>query len=632
MADLIHLRGGHLTEDRRLDRLPSATDEHLWAYPLRTADVQELAASPRPMAIGVNWYPNFWRPRNPSGTAWSPGTTSPGPWWIGLDRYGELTKDLGIWSGSGHAICLKHRGARDDAGWWAYYDQHQEGRCFPAGTLVEMADGSHKPIEDVRTRDWVRTAEGREGMVRATGVRLQEGGLVALKLRGHRHLRATPEHPVLTGRGYVPIGELVIGDRVWLPSARSSVVESVSPLRWVAEREARVTTNGTRHFAGVAGRASATAIVTKLPEWIVLDATFGRIVGLWLAEGTTTANKVVWHFGGHERDTLVADLMDCLRTFGCEPRLAVRGNGALVVAVYGKHWRLLFERMLSLGPYDKRLPGELASGPPAFLMAVLRGWLDGDGHRRPSGMEEGVTVSHALALSMFRIAQTLGMAPTISRKEGKPNRSAASRRTRWDVYISDGQQAQVQADGVWRKVVGIEHEDFAGHVFNLSVEGDESYVAEGIGVHNCVQFAVSRMQTLLNRKRYEVREDWPAGRWLYHMAQMIDEWPGGSYVGASPAYEGTSVRAALEVVRQQGLVNYRADRPSLDEGISEYRWARDYNDVKAVLGYSDKNYCDLLNSWGRSGYPHLVRVPDEVGARLHHEDGEFGVVVDRPTS
>ena len=40
-----------------------------------------------------------------------------------------------------------------------------EGECFPAGTLLRMADGSQRPIEDVRTLDEAVTAEARAGRV-----------------------------------------------------------------------------------------------------------------------------------------------------------------------------------------------------------------------------------------------------------------------------------------------------------------------------------------------------------------------------------------------------------------------------------------------------------------------------------
>lgn len=144
----------------------------------------------------------------------------------------------------------------------------------------------------------------------------------------------------------------------------------------------------------------------------------------------------------------------------------------------------------------------------------------------------------------------------------------------------------------------------------------------------CVQFGISRMMSLYNRKRYEIRENVSQGRWLYFEAQRRDEWPGGAYPGADPFYEGTSVNAGLWVVKNKGIVPYRQNSPVVAEGVAEFRWANDYNDVKTALGYADKNYVDFLNSWG-TYFPHLCRMPDEIGARLLAEDGEFGIVVDR---
>jgi len=64
------------------------------------------------------------------------------------------------------------------------YDQGQLGSCFPAGTRIRMADGSHKPIEQVALLDQVVTAEGSIGIVTHTMVRGETEGIVALKLWG----------------------------------------------------------------------------------------------------------------------------------------------------------------------------------------------------------------------------------------------------------------------------------------------------------------------------------------------------------------------------------------------------------------------------------------------------------------
>jgi hypothetical protein len=59
---------------------------------------------------------------------------------------------------------------------------------------------------------------------------------------------------------------------------------------------------------------------------------------------------------------------------------------------------------------------------------------------------------------------------------------------------------------------------------------------------------------------------------IYHEAQKIDPWPGGSYPGATPQYEGTSVLAGIKMLRSMGYVE-------------EYRWAFGIEDLILAVGY-----------------------------------------------
>lgn len=151
----------------------------------------------------------------------------------------------------------------------------------------------------------------------------------------------------------------------------------------------------------------------------------------------------------------------------------------------------------------------------------------------------------------------------------------------------------------------------------------------------CVEFATLRSLSLMNRKRYDI-----TSRWHYWMAQREDEWAGGSYPGAVPSYEGTSVRAGLEVLRKYGAVTSRllglpltyeaaAARVKQAEGIAAYRWVSNWSHVRAVLGVPDDlPGVPMLNSWGKA-YPREVLLIDRAGERVLQEDGEFGVVTDR---
>lgn len=152
----------------------------------------------------------------------------------------------------------------------------------------------------------------------------------------------------------------------------------------------------------------------------------------------------------------------------------------------------------------------------------------------------------------------------------------------------------------------------------------------------CTEFAALRMLSLLNRKRYDL-----TSKWHYWEAQRNDEWAGGSYPGAFPQYEGSSVRAILDVVHKRGAVlpwkygkPFPADMdPGLhvrpEEGIAAYRWITDWADARRVTGTPDwMPGLIYLQSWGYS-HPHRTVMPDETGERLLSEFGELAVVTDR---
>lgn len=64
----------------------------------------------------------------------------------------------------------------------------------------------------------------------------------------------------------------------------------------------------------------------------------------------------------------------------------------------------------------------------------------------------------------------------------------------------------------------------------------------------------------------------PAAQYIYYEAQKRDVWPGGSYKGADPFYEGTSVLAGAKVVKEL-------------EYYDGYHWALNINQLGIALGY-----------------------------------------------
>lgn len=72
--------------------------------------------------------------------------------------------------------------------------------------------------------------------------------------------------------------------------------------------------------------------------------------------------------------------------------------------------------------------------------------------------------------------------------------------------------------------------------------------------------------------RYEFIQKILFGKLIYWAAQMEDPWPGGSYPGAVPQEEGTSVQAGTKVAARLGF-------------YGEYRWALNATELARYMVY-----------------------------------------------
>ena len=365
----------------------------------------------------------------------------------------------------------------------------QLASCFPAGTLIRLADGSERSIERVRPNEYVATAEGRTGKVRRLLVRRENESIIRLTAWGHAPVYLTPEHPVLTKQGYVGVSAFQLGDWVGLtryrPRTRTAL--DICDLLSARDRDSRTQVKSSGALDRVCDDGMA---VAPIPDRIPLTARFGRLVGLFLGAGTTNSRPLHFAFDPRDGGALAGECVDLLSDLGIEAEIASPPNTKTYVLVYGGEWARLWERLCGARAVDRRV-NPLLAGDDAFLRAMLDGWLACDGYarRKTRGATQSVgsTISKVLAFGMYDIAQALGLRPII--RWCPPTEKL--QKTSYEVDIeaqrnnSGIQGCEMDKTHVWRRVRGIEQHPFDGMVYNLSVEGDESYVAEGIGVHNC---------------------------------------------------------------------------------------------------------------------------------------------------
>jgi hypothetical protein len=245
----------------------------------------------------------------------------------------------------------------------------------------------------------------------------------------------------------------------------------------------------------------------EIPESIKMSANAGWIFGLWLAEGHIDGRRVVWSFNANEEETLAKPLVEALeKEWGAAAKIVPGPASPNVVQVrlQGTLWCQLFSSICGQKAKHKKPHADLMKGGAQFLEAMFDGWMAGDGclRGRDRTYRCGASISHALALSMYDIANFLGLNPSISVERGVPSGSVKSRQTAYKVQVNNDPKMycrnyRFRTDQLccWRKVRRVDVESYSGKVFNIGVEGDNSYVAEGVGVHNC--WAHSSVSALL---------------------------------------------------------------------------------------------------------------------------------------
>jgi hypothetical protein len=155
--------------------------------------------------------------------------------------------------------------------------------------------------------------------------------------------------------------------------------------------------------------------------------------------------------------------------------------------------------------YSNKIIPEYAKFLGSDLKHTLDWWLKGDGwYNKKNDTWCGASISNKLALGMRDIAFSVGRYATIQ----KLNRKRYNHTTKPQYWVSisnsrkNGSSQKLFTDFEYgSKVKEIKKYNFVGDVFNLEVEDDNSYIANGIVVHNCTMTVVN-LCTIFKKSYY----------------------------------------------------------------------------------------------------------------------------------
>jgi hypothetical protein len=386
--------------------------------------------------------------------------------------------------------------------------------CLAIGSRVLTQCRGYVPIQEVNVGESVLTHMGRWRKVlvsESTGIR----PVVTIRAQGVPGLTLTSDHKVWarksdfarereyaekTAPDWIEAGN-VLGGYVNFKLPPLAEFQSVSDEKHWMNRTVGAWWWGPVHgpeCSAFLERSKGT--VGSLAEFqSVSDEKHWWIVGRWLADGHWDGRgAAIISCGSHERTALLSLLGD-------------RAGGDYFVGT-AYQIRVLDPlgilkdtlRRCGHGAAGKHLPAEAFSLPDLEAKALLDGYLSGDGHYLESRQRwQATTVSSELALGLCVLAQRVygaiasvyeGRSPREAEIEGRTVNCQQEWVFGFDLAADRRKHPFVLEDGAWKKVRSIED---AGDMetWNLRVEEDESYTAEGCIVKNCpMQFDLANRE------------------------------------------------------------------------------------------------------------------------------------------
>ena len=334
----------------------------------------------------------------------------------------------------------------------------QEFYCFGGDTLIYTERGQRR-ISDIRVGDLVLSHACRWRKVNKVYEREYEGSMLEIKSYGEfkRPLVCTPNHPV----------------RVLNPAEQT--------YQWVAAFEVK------------SGDFMVMPRLKTGPP--VISEDLAALIGWYIAEGSCARTAVQFSF--HIKETEFRDeVIRLAKAYGADANAyEAPENNAVNVVVNSVRLADLLALHCGSGSHSKRIPHSLITGHEQIVFDRL---MAGDGceaETRGIQFQSYTTVSHDLARDVQLLASGLGMRAGISHRPASQNylrgrliRGGPS----YSVQIHKANLSPRKCDrirpskhGVGVRVKSVEEVIGPGRVYNLAVQYDHSYVAEGRVVHNC---------------------------------------------------------------------------------------------------------------------------------------------------
>lgn len=366
--------------------------------------------------------------------------------------------------------------------------------CFVAGTLVHTERG-YIPIEEVAKDDMVLTHTNQYQKVRAVGKR---DNAPIIKVHGmcFKDILCTPNHPFYVRKRY--------------RYGHNSERRFAAP-EWLAA--SKLTRD---HYIGYAINQKA-----ELPKWDGIIATrwknvvnkltplfnntdFWYVMGRYVGDGwkktSKTGSGIVICCSERNRETLLASM----RAIGW--RLTISEDRTVTKEIINSNELHAFVDRYGYKADGKFIDNETLNLPIDLLKAFVEGYVDADGcytlnefkatsvsEKLMYGLQQCISKVYRCPVRMYWFHR-----PATATIEGRTVNQRDSYSIVWHPERRKQDKAFYEDGYVWFPIKEIVDLDTTATVYNMEVENDSSYTANGAIVHNCQDISTAGKQRGFN--------------------------------------------------------------------------------------------------------------------------------------
>ena len=368
--------------------------------------------------------------------------------------------------------------------------------CFEKGTLI-LTEKGYKPIEDITPDDCVLTHTNTFKKVRVPMVKEYKGMMVNITAMGFDSIRCTPEHPFYVRRMYKKLthsdnNRMFHEDPEWIQAKNLDkncyIGYAINTKSEIPEWNGSIDNRFGHHR--VVNHLKP--LLTKKSFWYLM----GRYVGDGWKRKSDSGNSIIICCFEKDKQSLIDAISDCGLNY---TELSGRTCTRIQISMNELHD---FVSRYGYYAYGKKIDAETMNLPVDLLQAFVEGYVDSDGCYTQERYKTS-TVSKELCYGIAQCVAKVYHRPfAIYKIKRKPTTIIEGREVNQkDTYNvvwkdpSPTDHAFYENGYIWYPLSKLPTmEECHMDVYNMSVEDDESYTANGAIVHNCQDFSAAGKQ------------------------------------------------------------------------------------------------------------------------------------------